>query len=94
MKQEGQRRSNRSINKQSSHQHSHSHDTDDENSYKVTRNTQSGLNSMLLIVAVFVVIIFYTIWSSIRTYSQQLLWVKVSYLLYRNNADPLACCYS
>lgn len=72
MKQEGQRRSNRSTNKQSSHQYSHSHDTDDENSYKVTRNTQSGLNSMLLIVAVFVVIIFYTIWSSIRTYSQQL----------------------
>ena len=42
---------------------------DDE---KVVAVGDKGLNSMLIIAAGFVCVIFYTIWSSIRTYSDQM----------------------
>jgi hypothetical protein len=45
---------------------------EEPNNPAVNKGNSSGLNSMLLIAAGFVVVIFYTIWSSIKTYSDQL----------------------
>ena len=61
------RRSNKSHN----HHDHHETTSSDDSSYNKNKANR-GLNSMLLIAAGFVAIIFYTIWSSIRTYSEQL----------------------
>jgi hypothetical protein len=49
-----------------------SHHVSNNDGDDVNNNGSSGLNSMLLIAAGFVAVIFYTIWSSIRTYSDQM----------------------
>jgi|688.fasta_scaffold2893129_1 hypothetical protein len=49
-----------------------SHHVNNNDGNDVNINGSSGLNSMLLIAAGFVAVIFYTIWSSIRTYSEQM----------------------
>ena len=62
-----EKRNNRSNKSQNQHSHN-----DDENLKKTLDANNKGLNTTLLIAAGFVVIIFYTIWSSVRTYSDQM----------------------